>query len=147
MPQSEPVVSLRTTTLRVPPDGVGSPERNVLPGFGLPVRFLPEWTRPSESKKPAVRFPHAISDVVASSGVTIRERRMLQFIDSISDKPEWDRKVFEDEIVGEWKVEACRRVEDLDDDYLSEKMFEFVCGLYHLPGSLIIIGLLVLISN
>ncbi|KAJ4380321.1 hypothetical protein N0V86_004632 [Didymella sp. IMI 355093] len=37
---------------------------------------------------------------------TIRERCMLFFIDSISDKPEWTRKVHDEEIVSKWRQEA-----------------------------------------
>ncbi|KAF2099439.1 hypothetical protein NA57DRAFT_37564 [Rhizodiscina lignyota] len=103
-----------------------SREPNLLPGFGLPVRRLPKWRhwKHKEFEKPQ-RFPHAISDFVASTGVTIRERRMLKFIDQISDKPEWDRKVFDDDIIAKWKEEAVRHVEDLGDKILSEKMFDY----------------------
>ncbi|KAF1929857.1 uncharacterized protein M421DRAFT_60135 [Didymella exigua CBS 183.55] len=37
---------------------------------------------------------------------TIRERCMLSFIDSISDKPEWTRKVHDEEIVSKWRQET-----------------------------------------
>jgi hypothetical protein len=94
-------------------------EPNVFPGFGQPIQYMP---------KDEDRFRHAIEDEwVASKGVTVRERRMLEFIDTISDKPEWDRKVFDEAIVSTWKEEACCRVESLNDDYLSLQMFDFVC--------------------
>lgn len=101
--------------------------RNVLPGFGLPLVNLPQW-HPwrVEDERKRERLPHAISDHVASKGVTLRERRMLEFIGQISDKPEWDRKVFDESIVVKWKEEAYRFVEELDDKFLSEKMFDFV---------------------
>ena len=49
------------------------------------------------------------------------------FISTISDKPEWDRKVFDDAIVAKWREEAMNmpRVDD-DDVYMSERMFENV---------------------
>lgn len=53
-------------------------DRIRLPGFGLEVDFLPDW-------KLGERFPHAIADSLASEGVTIRERRMLEFITQITD--------------------------------------------------------------
>jgi hypothetical protein len=57
-------------------------DRIRLPGFGLDVDYLPDWTRQDEEWK---RFPHAIADALASNGVTIRERRMLEFINQITD--------------------------------------------------------------
>lgn len=60
--------------------------------------------------------------------MTIRERCMLFFIDSISDKPEWTRKVHDVEIVSKWRQEA----RELDwskvvsgGDF-SDKMFAYV---------------------
>ena len=98
---------------------------NVLPGFGLPVDHMPgKYVRSRNT--PYTRFPHAIADNVASDGVTVRERRMLQFIDQISDKPEWERKVFDEEIVGKWRAEAGREDEEIGDVVLSEEMFEYV---------------------
>ncbi|KAF2269107.1 hypothetical protein CC78DRAFT_557965 [Lojkania enalia] len=97
--------------------------RIALPGFGLPVTTLAEWDR----KKSLVRFPHGIADYFGSNGITLRERRMLQFMDQISDKPEWERKVFNEEIVGKWKEEAVRWDDSLPekgDFWLSENMFE-----------------------
>ncbi|KAF2205071.1 hypothetical protein GQ43DRAFT_363257 [Delitschia confertaspora ATCC 74209] len=100
----------------------GSSSRLMLPGFGLPLDTLPKWERSTE-KQP--RFPHAIADNFETSGVTVRERRMLDFINQITDKPEWDRKVFDETIVAKWKREAVIYDATLKDFYLSEKMFEF----------------------
>ncbi|KAK8067304.1 hypothetical protein PG997_014051 [Apiospora hydei] len=55
-----------------------------------------------------------------------RELRMLAFVNQITDKPDWHRKVLDEQIVQKWKEEAVRFDETLDDFYLSEKMFE-VC--------------------
>lgn len=84
------------------------------PGFGLPINH-----------EPPHAFPHAIGDYVVSVGITLRERRMLDFITQISDKPDWDRKVLDQEIVAKWKSEACRFDEGCQDDFLSEPMFEY----------------------
>jgi len=51
---------------------------------------------------------------------------MLAFINKISDKPEWERKVFDEEIVSKWRAEGVVRSEELGDLVLSEKMFDFV---------------------
>lgn len=97
--------------------------KNDLPGFGKPLKFLPKWE--PQTKSTEERFPHAICDFVASAGVTLRERRMLEFIDKISDKPEWHRKVHDETIAAKWKEEACRHSEELEDEYLSSTMFDF----------------------
>ena len=57
-------------------------DRICLPGFGLDLMHLPDWNRSDEEWN---RFPHAIADALASNGVTIRERRMLEFISQITD--------------------------------------------------------------
>jgi len=40
------------------------------------------------------------------SVMSIRDRNMLQFMNIITDKPEWTRKVYNEKIVGKWKAEA-----------------------------------------
>lgn len=95
-------------------------EQVELPGFGKPIPD--KW---SSSKA----FPHPLADgrLLESKGVTLRERRMLDFIGSISDKPEWDRKVFDEAVIAKWRGEAMSRptVED-NDVYMSETMLENV---------------------
>ena len=41
-----------------------------------------------------------------ASAMTVRERTMLSLMLALKDKPEWDRKVFDEEIVGKWRAEA-----------------------------------------
>ncbi|KAF2794052.1 hypothetical protein K505DRAFT_374880 [Melanomma pulvis-pyrius CBS 109.77] len=101
--------------------------RTALPGFGLPVNELKQWGRGGEQE----RLPHAIADNFASYGVTARERRMLEFINQITDKPAWNRKIFDKDIIGKWKEEAVRWDDSLPekgDWWLSEEMFR-VCVL------------------
>jgi hypothetical protein len=104
-----------------------SDERIKLPGFGLPMQHTPPLRiRLENGENKRGRFPHAIADYFSSAGVKLRERRMLDFIDKITDKPEWDRKVFDEAILGKWHEEACRYSEELRDDYLSERMWKYV---------------------
>ncbi|CAI4211668.1 unnamed protein product [Parascedosporium putredinis] len=85
------------------------------PGFGLKV----------DGKDARPRFPNAISGW-RSNGVPVREQRMLAFIDRISDKPNWETKVFDETILAKWREEASARPEDLNGDVvLSEEMFDF----------------------
>ena len=98
--------------------------RTSLPGFGQPLKTnLPVVDSQGERR----RFPHAISDTCNSVGISVRERRMLEFINQITDKPEWDRKVFDDGIVRKWRGEACVWSAELREKYLSEAMFDYVC--------------------
>lgn len=106
-----------------------------LPGFGLPIDTFPPSTLPPDGKR--ARFPHAIADECDSTGVTLRERRMLDFINKITDKPEWERKIFDEIIVDKWRGEACVWNAELDDIYLSSTMFDNV----HLLMSLAVIYL------
>lgn len=70
-----------------------------LPGFGLPYD---DWGQDPEL------YAQAISAVVdwRHDVTTIRERCMLFFVDRISDKPDWTRKVSDEVIVARWKQEA-----------------------------------------
>jgi len=105
-----------------------SSNRIELPGFGLPVNFMPEKEdapRGLDSSRKLnggeiVRFPSAILDW-APPAFSVRERNMLAFMDRITDKPEWRRKVFDETILQKWKSECLAR-EDWD---FSEKMFSF----------------------
>lgn len=106
----------------------GAEEQSIsLPGFGQPLEYLPKWIKTDEEW---LRYPHAIADCVASEGVTLRERRMLEFVNQITDKPEWERKVCDEEIVAKWHGEACKYHEDIGDDYLSEAMWDYVRGMW-----------------
>lgn len=44
-------------------------------------------------------------------------------------KPEWERKVFDEKIVGKWHDESCKYIDDLFDDYLSLEMFDHVSSV------------------
>lgn len=95
-----------------------------LPGFGRPINDVPLEQLDGHGKR--LRFPHAIADSCDTEGVTVRERRMLDFINQITDKPEWERKVFDEAIVAKWQEEGCVWNEDLTDYYLSSDMFGYV---------------------
>jgi hypothetical protein len=70
-----------------------------LPGFGLPYD---DWGEDTEA------YAQSISAVMdwAHDVTTIRERCMLFFIDGISDKPDWTRKVHDENVVSRWRQEA-----------------------------------------
>ncbi|KAJ4289335.1 hypothetical protein N0V88_007086 [Collariella sp. IMI 366227] len=88
------------------------------PGFGLPI---------DHEGQGLDTFPLAIGAMPwTSNGVTLRERRMLEFINKITDKPNWEAKVFDEDIVCRWRAEADVRPEGLEGDVLlSRQMFDF----------------------
>ena len=86
-------------------------ERTVLPGFGLPVNYRPD-----------AYFQNAVLDW-SGTILTVRELNMMAIVDKITDKPDWDKKVFDDIILQKWRQEALT-TKGMD---VSEKMFDWVC--------------------
>ncbi|KAK1752853.1 hypothetical protein QBC47DRAFT_348022 [Echria macrotheca] len=93
---------------------MASTAKNEFPGLGLPV----------EHDKTAL-LPLAIDGGWLSWGITLREMRMLDFINQITDKPGWEHKVFDEAIVSRWRAEADARPLVDGDPYLSKPMFDF----------------------
>jgi hypothetical protein len=100
----------------------GKKSKNIfLPGLGLPADY---WLN---ERKFIDKYPLSVFDGWSSCGVTLREMRMMEFIGQVTDKPGWETKVFDEEIVDRWRKEGDVHPESLDGDvYLSEKMFDFV---------------------
>jgi hypothetical protein len=67
------------------------------PGFGMPLNHKPS----SRSK-----FPTIQEDGWRASTLTIRELFMLWFTEQITNKPKWEIKVFDNEIVRKWRTEV-----------------------------------------
>ncbi|KAF9270595.1 hypothetical protein L218DRAFT_914736 [Marasmius fiardii PR-910] len=53
--------------------------------------------------------------------MTVREQKMLVVMNELTDKPEWERKVFDDSTVEKWKSEALNK----SDTDFSEEMFVY----------------------
>ncbi|KAI7784137.1 hypothetical protein LA080_010449 [Diaporthe eres] len=53
------------------------------------------------------RFRHGANDFQQSPRLTAREVAMLGVMNALTDKPDWHKKIFDDEIVAKWKQEAC----------------------------------------
>lgn len=99
-------------------------QRLELPGFGMSLTQLPisNWGY----------FMHALSNRFASAGLKLREARMMDLMSQITDKPEWNRKVFDEGIVNAWREEAMSLTREMDFDgdvYMSERMFDYVSDL------------------
>ncbi|KAJ9318614.1 hypothetical protein DTO271D3_1276 [Paecilomyces variotii] len=103
-----------------------------LPGFTLPVDWKPHGSRTEYGYLDRKRhihgpegygeelFPTALDENDHHSGyasyrlITLRELTMLQIMNQITDKPNWDEKVFDEDIVGRWREEV-RRGSDVTD--------------------------------
>ncbi|KAJ4997726.1 hypothetical protein K4K48_006542 [Colletotrichum sp. SAR 10_66] len=72
------------------------------PGFGLPLGHMPD----AENRFPLLYMDDRWGGGWRAATLLIRECCMMKFINALSDKPEWWRKVQDDEIAGKWKKEA-----------------------------------------
>ncbi|KAL2842538.1 hypothetical protein BJY01DRAFT_264474 [Aspergillus pseudoustus] len=95
-----------------------------LPGLTLPLNFQP----PDEDTEYGARlFPTAlqVQDLVDGTSIlplrTLRELTMLRLMDHITDKPGWQRKVFNDELTDKWRDELQGSGQDV-----SGKMLDFI---------------------
>ena len=69
----------------------------LVPGLGVDI----DYQQPDKK-----RFSHGMSDWMQDSRLTARELSMLRLMDALTDKPDWNKKVFDDETVEKWHLEA-----------------------------------------
>ncbi|KAI1764196.1 hypothetical protein GGR53DRAFT_530819 [Hypoxylon sp. FL1150] len=99
------------------PSEYGSDGKLRLPGFGLPIDAEPQCKS---------YFLHPLSNnPFESDGLKLREIRMMNYISLVTDKHEWEDKVFDEKILRTWLDEARRaHILDLDGDvFFSEHMY------------------------
>ncbi|GIZ41376.1 hypothetical protein CKM354_000468200 [Cercospora kikuchii] len=95
-----------------------------LHGVDCPINDIADYSF-SWSADGSPRFPNAISDW-SGTPLTQRERRMMALMGEITDKPEWDRKVFDDKIVAKWRAEALAANADAEPErVLTEKAIDY----------------------
>ncbi|KAJ2916538.1 hypothetical protein MD484_g3880, partial [Candolleomyces efflorescens] len=89
------------------------------------------WT-PTEKDRDEYRdepFPSALVDVGQHGAIlepiTLRELTMLQFINRVTDKPEWTTKVFDETIIAKWEEETVWDSDSSPDTEMSQKMFNY----------------------
>ncbi|KAL2827946.1 hypothetical protein BDW59DRAFT_159904 [Aspergillus cavernicola] len=95
-----------------------------LPGFTLPLNFKPEisWND--------TRFPNALDSDDITGGCcgyifTLRELLMMQIMESITNKPDWDKKVWNEEITNKWRKELSESGKDVTEpmiNYIIEEL-------------------------
>lgn len=96
----------------------------LLPGWGLPVNYTPG-VNVSNIDEPRGRFQNAIQDW-SGSPLCVREITMVGVMRELMEKPDWDRKVFDEQIIAKWRKEA------LQNFNLSEKLWDYVSSyLFH----------------
>lgn len=78
-------------------DNTGDGQLKV-PGFSYDYRFQLDARD---------RFRHGANDFQQSPRLTAREVAMLGVMSALTDKTDWHKKVFDDEIAAKWKQEAC----------------------------------------
>ena len=71
------------------------------PGFGLPLSELPA----IYSSNSGARFPTLLNEEWSAATLTIREVFILWVVEQITNKPSWNTKVFDEEILAKWKAE------------------------------------------
>ncbi|EED16740.1 conserved hypothetical protein [Talaromyces stipitatus ATCC 10500] len=86
-----------------------------LPGYSLRLDYKPP--KSANSIESAV-FPNALDYADIEGGYvghinTKREIIMMQLMDAIAEKPEWDRKVFDEEITSKWRNEILNSDQDV----------------------------------
>jgi hypothetical protein len=74
-----------------------------VPGHGLPIDFQIEEAQ--EVSGVGGYFRHGINDF-RPARYTAKELAILQLMDAVTEKPDWDKKVFDDTIVNKWKTES-----------------------------------------
>ena len=69
-----------------------------VPGFGgIPIHYV----LPGEK-----RVAHGVDDWEQVPIITARELAIVAVMNTLTDKPEWQVKIFDDQIVNEWRKEA-----------------------------------------
>ncbi|GFF34443.1 hypothetical protein IFM46972_04225 [Aspergillus udagawae] len=106
-PESAPMSAIEST-------------RFELPGLTLPLYFRPhrEWTD--------VVYANALDETDIENGYvgymfTLRELSMMRIMEAITDKPDWDKKVFNQEITDKWRKEISDSGQDI-----TERMIEYI---------------------
>ncbi|KAK5625955.1 hypothetical protein RRF57_001671 [Xylaria bambusicola] len=86
---------------------VSAPIQGSYPGFGLPLRELPQ---EFGDIYPTGHDEECLADTAPL--LHVREVAMMHVMDRLTDKPDWDKKVFDDEIVAHWRAEAIAYPDD-----------------------------------
>ncbi|KAL3458969.1 hypothetical protein BJX64DRAFT_291741 [Aspergillus heterothallicus] len=95
-----------------------------LPGFTLPLTYKPERTFRDTV------FANALDMADIEGGYcgytfSVRELLMMQIMESVTDKPDWENKVFNEEITNKWREEITQSGKDITPsmiDYIMDEL-------------------------
>lgn len=71
------------------------------PGLGLDLRFV---SKDNRGFHPI--GAHGSCRASKSDVLPVRELAMMSVMDRLTDKPDWHKKVFDEEIISKWRMEA-----------------------------------------
>jgi len=114
------------------------------PGLGLPVRYYGRGDSDSYPIGAHSECYGSVSDIIS-----VREVAMMDVMEKLTDKKDWNKKVFDDKIVDKWRDEALtipdkhfwdlatrakRRiwVQGNDESEVYDDQFELACKLEHI---------------
>lgn len=84
-----------------------------VPGIGLPYNY-------GRHVNPSMRFfSQELEGGFGNRRLTVREIAMLRVMNALTDKPNWNSKIFDEAIVAKWKEEALKM------RFISEKTWEW----------------------
>ncbi|KAG5808941.1 hypothetical protein H9Q74_008892 [Fusarium xylarioides] len=85
---------------------------HLYPGANLPLRSIPKWDyrRNDEHSFYPIGFPECKKS--QSQVMPVKEVAMMILMDTLTDKPDWHKEVFDETIVQKWRDEARQQSED-----------------------------------
>ncbi|KAL4866602.1 hypothetical protein BDV12DRAFT_172555 [Aspergillus spectabilis] len=93
-----------------------------MPGFNLPLNLPPTDNYVSyQNGFPNALDPYDLEHSRLDYIVAYREIIMMRVMNAITDKPGWEKKVFDEHIVTKWRAEIARTGEDV-----SERMLDWI---------------------
>ena len=100
-------------------------------GYHLPLNLPTDWSKWKHASE-CQNNPFDNGIEWAGTPITLRERAMIAFIAQITDKNNWERKVYDQGILQKWRSERTDLERDLEargqDHGFSEKMMDYVSG-------------------
>lgn len=81
----------------------------IYPGLGLPIEY--DYTDNPSDASDGVFYPIGARGAVPGGDLTyhimpVHEVAMMLVMDRLTDKPDWHKKMFDDNITAKWRVEA-----------------------------------------